>query len=111
MSFHHWVAYEKRQKELRLRTEIQQAKRENKIYLENVAKSKMVNALESKRKRKEEEASAITSEPSSLKTEAPVNMDSIRRQFKQRKVVHDVDETPQESNSAEMEGVFSKLFG
>jgi ESF2/ABP1 family protein len=64
------LAYEKKVKEQKLKAEVAQAKRENKQYLKNVAKAKMIEAMEDKKKRKGEDVPSIQ-----------------RRRFKQRKVM------------------------
>jgi ESF2/ABP1 family protein len=63
------LAYEKKVKEQKLRAEMAQAKRENKLYLKNVEKAKMIEAISEKKKRKGEQMES-----------------KVNRQFKQRKV-------------------------
>src|SRR5437870_4854356 len=46
------VAYEKASREQRLRAEMDQAKRENKAFVENVVRSKMIERIKEKRKNK-----------------------------------------------------------
>ncbi|EGF77659.1 hypothetical protein BATDEDRAFT_4571, partial [Batrachochytrium dendrobatidis JAM81] len=43
------LAYELKVKEQRVQTEMAQAKRENKVYLKNVSKAKMIQAMEAKK--------------------------------------------------------------
>ncbi|KAJ3370143.1 Activator of basal transcription 1 [Allomyces arbusculus] len=127
------IAYEKRQREQRLRNEIMQAKRENKVYLDNVAKGKMVSAMEAKkakRKRADDEADATAaaaaasaaadlatakSHANAIKANAgdaaASEMNNIRRRFKQRKVVHDVEESGASEDLSKVKGVLSKIFG
>ncbi|KAJ3349347.1 Activator of basal transcription 1 [Kappamyces sp. JEL0680] len=71
------LAYELKVKEQKLKNEMSQAKRENKMYLKNVERAKMIEAMEAKKKNKrsaDQDESAV-----------PANQDI--RKFKQRKVV------------------------
>ena len=81
------LAYELKVREQRMRTEIAQAKRENSIYLKNVAKAKMIDAMQEKKKLKDIEPSSST----------------VSRQFKQRRVV-------ESATSFEKKKILSKLF-
>lgn len=89
------IAYEVKVREQRLKAEMAQARRENKTYVKNVEKAKMIEGMEEKRakKRKAEEsqvgAEVDAGEGTSVGA-APLGMDgteAIRRRFKQRKVV------------------------
>lgn len=71
------IAYEKASRQQRLRTEIAQAQRENKAYVANVERSKMVANMEEKKRRRKEEGKEDTTE----------KVEEIRRTFKQRKLV------------------------
>ncbi|KAI8930376.1 hypothetical protein BC831DRAFT_440324 [Entophlyctis helioformis] len=97
------LAYELKVKEQRLRTEMSQAKRENKMYLGNVAKAKMIEAIQERRTSKKRErddedggdAKAAASASSASAAAAAGSADaasSIRRTFKQRRVV-DVEQS------------------
>ncbi|KAI9173023.1 RNA-binding ATPase activator esf2 [Blastocladiella emersonii ATCC 22665] len=110
------IAYEKRKKEERLRAEILQAKRENKIYMDNVGKAKMVNAMEAKKRKRQEAAdggasSAPAASASAAAPAGPADMSEIRRRFKQRKIVHDVEEVQRDEDISKIKGVLSKIFG
>lgn len=63
------LAYELKLKEQKLKTEEAQAKRENKMYLKNVSKAKMIESMQEKREKRGE----VVEQP-------------MRRKFKQRKV-------------------------
>ncbi|ORZ32309.1 hypothetical protein BCR44DRAFT_42281, partial [Catenaria anguillulae PL171] len=120
------ISYERRQREQRLRAEIMQAKRENKVYLENVAKSKMITAMKDKNKQKRKRAEAEAESAggdvvptgdksvaaAAAATNAVSDLDGIRRRFKQRKVVHDVEEVEdRDEDLSKVKGVLSKIFG
>jgi ESF2/ABP1 family protein len=70
------LAYELKVKEQRLKNEISQAKRENKMYLKNVEKAKAIEAME---KRKKTSAPADISKP------------KVERKFKQRQAIQSKD--------------------
>ncbi len=78
------VAYEKAVKDQKLKTEMMQQKRENKLFMQNVEKAKMIEAMEAKRAIKQQ--SQLNTEVKSdngLKEMAS----KVRRSFKQRKVI------------------------
>ncbi|KAI9140911.1 hypothetical protein BKA69DRAFT_1029013 [Paraphysoderma sedebokerense] len=114
------IAYEKAQKEQRLRAEILQAKRENKLYLANVSKAKMIQSIEGRKKRKaaEMEATLQDAKPAQNTTDTVSSNCSsngddllkIRRRFKQRKIVEDPEEREDENeNLRKVKGVLSKV--
>ena len=83
------IAYELKVKEQKLKTELAQSKRENKLYLQNVDKAKMIQGMQEKRK-----AKGVSLDQESL----------VKRQFKQRKVIQN---EPQVSKTSQ---VLSQLF-
>lgn len=94
------LAHEKQARQQRLRNEIAQSNRENKTYIQNVERAKMLQNMEQK-KRKREGESAASSEPSNQK---------IQRTFVQRgKVDREVD--PLKSGKQSMEKIDSNLKG
>ncbi|KAL2916298.1 RNA-binding ATPase activator esf2 [Polyrhizophydium stewartii] len=127
------LAYELKVKEQRLRAEMAQAKREEKIYVQNVAKAKMVEAMLAKRGKKRAAAdddagagagaaaaaagkapAAKTAAPSSMAPQASMEAATaeIRRRFKQRRVVdsHAASGRPAKDKEAKTAAVLSKLF-
>ncbi|RUS33046.1 hypothetical protein BC938DRAFT_473337 [Jimgerdemannia flammicorona] len=73
------IAFENASRQQRLRTEIAQAQRENKAYVANVERSKMVAKMEEK-KRGRGRSEGLE--------EARERTDQVRRTFKQRKLVN-----------------------
>ncbi|ORY98685.1 hypothetical protein BCR43DRAFT_487973 [Syncephalastrum racemosum] len=88
------ITYEQRAREHKLRTEIAQATRENKAYLQNVEHAKQHKALQKKRKREDEADS------------------DVKRTFKQReKVKRDHDATqPKRAMTEDMKSVLANVF-
>ncbi|CUS09378.1 unnamed protein product [Tuber aestivum] len=74
------IAYENASRQAKLRAEIAQATRENKTYIRNVERAKMVEKMESSRKRKFKELAEASGDKDSKQPE-PLE---IRRQFRQR---------------------------
>ncbi|KAJ1502861.1 RNA-binding ATPase activator esf2 [Coelomomyces lativittatus] len=113
----HWkilteqIAYEKKQRELRLRNEIVQAKKESKMYLKQVATSKMIQSIQKKADKRKEESNPCMDETNS---DHQV-MEALQSQFKQYKVEKkDYDENSRSVPETEMvdgSTLFSKLFG
>jgi ESF2/ABP1 family protein len=96
------LAYELKVKEQKVQTEMSQARRENKMYLQNVKQSKMIKAMEEKRMKRElEQDPADRPEPKAQRKMA-------ERNFKQRKVIHNNSATNEVS--AKKSSVISKLF-
>ena len=73
------IAYEQAVRDQKLRTEVSQAKRENKFYLSNVEKQKAYTAMEERKKRK----IPIRADKSTL----------LKREYKQRVVLQEGDTT------------------
>lgn len=96
------LAYETQARQQRLRAEIAQATRENKSFISNVEKAKMINKMEESKKRKAE-----STEESAAK---------IRRNFEQRSTVHrEADLTaarkPEPNIEPKMKSILGKVFG
>ncbi|KAJ3273268.1 Activator of basal transcription 1 [Terramyces sp. JEL0728] len=90
------LAYELKVKEQKLRTEMDQVKRENKMYLKNVEKAKMLEAIS---KRKGESLQHKNQEEPKRKNE-----EEPKRKVKQRKVIEQKPET------GTKKGFYSKIF-
>ncbi|KAI9098140.1 hypothetical protein DFS34DRAFT_642869 [Phlyctochytrium arcticum] len=101
------IAYELKVREQRLKTEMAHAKRENKAYLKNVGKAKMVEALEQKKADKKRKAEADAGGDSGA---AAASQKEIRRRFKQRKVI-DAETRSSTHSTGKTSNVLSKLFG
>ncbi|KAL5038015.1 RNA-binding ATPase activator esf2 [Batrachochytrium dendrobatidis] len=115
------LAYELKVKEQRVQTEMAQAKRENKVYLKNVSKAKMIQAMEAKKSLKRDReanddetkasqasSAIVASQPA---THPIPDTPLVRRSFKQRKVIdsHPVS-TSKPSTSTKKQSLFSKIF-
>ncbi|KAJ1557893.1 RNA-binding ATPase activator esf2 [Nowakowskiella sp. JEL0078] len=100
------IAYERAVREHRLRTEMQQAQRENKEYISNVNKSKMVDAITERKKRKAQdsaETKTVERTQSSFATMA--------RNVKQRKIIDsDFSKISSEGQTTKKPFVLNKLF-
>ncbi|KAI9029274.1 hypothetical protein DFJ74DRAFT_657654 [Hyaloraphidium curvatum] len=105
------IAYERAAREQKVRIETQQARRENRAYLRSVADARMIEAIESRKRRKEAAglvsgaagatATAADGEAPKRKPEAddggkddgPSSLEKLaaqfKRRFKQRKVIDD----------------------
>jgi septal ring factor EnvC (AmiA/AmiB activator) len=70
------LAYELKVKEQRLKNEISQAKRENKMYLKNVEKAKAIEAMEKRKK---------------TSTAEDIDKPKVERKFKQRQTIQSKD--------------------
>jgi len=121
------IAYEKAERQQRLRAELAQATRENKSYLKNVEKAKMIKNMEEKKRKKnevsnnDESASGIVGK-SRPEQEGAIAVEEARRRFKQRKLVtREVDmqvtggKVDSSDNTAVLDGkvksVLGKVFG
>ncbi|KAI9205682.1 uncharacterized protein BJ171DRAFT_501177 [Polychytrium aggregatum] len=120
------IAYERAVRDQKLKAEMSQAKRENKVYIKNVEKAKMIEGIEARKSRKRQiEDSSSTGEV--LATPA-VNAASaasveeataaIRRRFKQRKVIDSEAQQQQQQQqqqripaSKSKAAVLGSLFG
>eukprot|EP00842_Homolaphlyctis_polyrhiza_P005287 jgi/Hompol1/575/HPOL_002558-RA len=119
------LAYELKVKEQRLRTEMQQAKRENSIYLQNVGKAKKAEAIAERQKQKQKQTqtqtqiqtqnqkrdrqdddNGIQSAPATSGA-ASADTAAIRQRFKQRRVIQaEQDKKPSSKTSS----LLSKIF-
>ncbi|KAJ3116032.1 RNA-binding ATPase activator esf2 [Phlyctochytrium bullatum] len=90
------IAYERAVRDQKLRAEMAAAKRENKAYLRNVAKAKMIEAIEKRKAKKAQEGAADEPQKvaeSKRKLDADDADDSVKRakvsrSFRQRKPVN-----------------------
>ncbi|ORY06280.1 hypothetical protein K493DRAFT_333167 [Basidiobolus meristosporus CBS 931.73] len=72
------IAYEKAVREQKLRAEISQARKENKMYVENVEKAKIIKGIQEKKKRKLDEDDVV-----------PIKRTFKQREMKTREVLDD----------------------
>jgi len=130
------ITYERAVRDQKLKAEMAQSARENKIYLRNVDKAKMIESIEERKGAKRtlsssndsnedadtketNDISSKTSNKSESKTDQGVTIaSSIRRKFRQRKVIDHIDKLKVESSSSSLDSVdnskksrvLSKLF-
>ncbi|KAJ3143176.1 RNA-binding ATPase activator esf2 [Irineochytrium annulatum] len=121
------IAYEKAVRDQKLRTEMESVKRENKAYIKNVERAKMIEAIEEKKRKRqkklEEEGGEDGPKAKPLVKPAPSNgkdakgaKEKVGRQFKQRAVKDPVvDRKAREGAGGGVSGakksVLSKIFG
>ena len=87
------IAYELKVREHKLKTELSQAKRENKMYVKNVEKAKMIEGMQEKKRAKA--------------SEEPKSLDQIKRSFKQRRVMQ---ETQPVASTTKGAALLSRMF-
>lgn len=94
------IAYEKQVRQAKLRVEIAQATRENKAFIKNVERSKMIDGIQAKRKEKNGSEATNTENT------------KIRREFDQRVVKTARSDTskPSAVNDERVSNVLSKVF-
>ncbi|KAF5109343.1 hypothetical protein DV454_005022 [Geotrichum candidum] len=97
------IAYEKQVRQAKLRAEIAQATRENKAFIQNVERSKMVEGIKTKRKEKKQQSG----EDGTEEVDA-----SVRRAFDQRTVKTTRSDTSKPSNVSDkrVSNVLSRVF-
>lgn len=78
------LAYERQQRQKQLQLEVTQAKTEMDMYMRNVEKAKMIQAMEEKKRKRQPHKESTEVKPQNLQ-----EMGKLRRRFKQRKVVDD----------------------
>ena len=90
------LAYERQERAQKLQVEVRQAKAEIEAYRKNVDRSKMISAMEAKKKARMEknvqaDHGVDPSKPSKDIKDGDSELDAIRRRFRQRKaIVEDV---------------------
>ncbi|KAF7727047.1 RNA-binding ATPase activator esf2 [Apophysomyces ossiformis] len=96
------MAYEQQARQHRLRNEVAQSQRENKTFIQNIERSKMIKGMEDKKRKRGED----------------VQEDDIRRTFKQRATVAREVAPDQKSGKevlsrmdSSMKNVLGKVFG
>lgn len=111
------IAYELKVREQKMKTELAQTKRENKIYIKNVEKAKMIQGMKEKREAKEAKKSQDVSVPSApppvaaAATTPAMDMSQIKRRFKQRKIQDSSSSSKKESSDqSKASSVFSRIF-
>lgn len=107
------LAYERQQRARRLQLEMTKAKTEVDLYLKNVDKSKMIQAMEDKKKKKTQQEMASGVSPKEGTIEAPSVSDAqylnkLKRRFKQRRIIE--DDMTRATPSPKVSRVISKLF-
>ena len=81
-------AYENASRQAKLRTEVSQATRENKAFIRNVEKAKMLENMQASRKRKADAATSTSTSTSTQKVQDGGSVDvEVRRQFRQNKAM------------------------
>jgi ESF2/ABP1 family protein len=103
------TAYENASRQAKLRAEIAQATRENKTYIRNVERAKMVENMESSKKRKRREAAEAS--PTEGSAAQPEQVE-IRRQFRQHKAKgkRAEDGGAERESSEKVKRLLSKVF-
>ncbi|OLL26706.1 Pre-rRNA-processing protein ESF2 [Neolecta irregularis DAH-3] len=89
------IAYENASRQARMRTELSQAAQENKAFVKNVERSKMIANM--KAQKQERAGSSAIAEPV-----------DVRRQFRQRKVAQGAE--PKDTGDGYLQRVWGKLF-
>ncbi|KAJ3043071.1 RNA-binding ATPase activator esf2 [Rhizophlyctis rosea] len=113
------IAYEVKVREQRVKAEMAQAKRENKAYVKNVEKAKMIEGMEGKKaakKRKAEEEAGVDvggagggGGGAAAGGGGMEGTEAIRRRFKQRKVV-DGDVEGQKTKTGKTKALLGRIF-
>ncbi|KAJ3027217.1 UNVERIFIED_CONTAM: RNA-binding ATPase activator esf2 [Siphonaria sp. JEL0065] len=111
------ISYERAVRDRKLKAEMEQVKRETKAYMQNVERGKMIEAIETKKKRKTEEA-GLDSEPAAIAA-APAQSSSGQnqaavaagRKFKQREVKQNDTVKSHIAKTSTKAKVLSKIFG
>ncbi|KAI7202610.1 hypothetical protein D0869_05896 [Hortaea werneckii] len=97
------IANENAERAARLREEVRRTRQENKAFVEDVERGKMLEGMESKKKAKRRAAGDGESA-------ADVGEQKKARDFKQRKVQGKEDRKGQAEQSAELKNVLGKIF-
>ncbi|RPB05078.1 hypothetical protein L873DRAFT_1840068 [Choiromyces venosus 120613-1] len=101
------IAYENASRQAKLRAEIAQATRENKTYIRNVERAKMVEKMESSKKRKLKELAEASGDKAPEQPE-PLQ---IRRQFRQHSTKGKrAEEGEGKESSEKVKRLLSKIF-
>ncbi|KAK9324288.1 hypothetical protein V1517DRAFT_57615 [Lipomyces orientalis] len=83
------IAYENQSRQAKLRAEISQATRENKAFIRNVERAKMIEHIQEKKRKKQTRSDKnVNCEPQSAPSAGEIEM---RRNFRQRSIVTDKD--------------------
>ncbi|EPS38055.1 hypothetical protein H072_8219 [Dactylellina haptotyla CBS 200.50] len=101
------IANENAARQARLRAEISQATRENKTYIRNVERAKMVETMQAASKEKKRKAAGDDAESSAS---APAEMDKIRRTFTQRTAVTKTVKNGEKGKGGEKSDKMKKLL-
>ncbi|CAK7246178.1 MAG: RNA-binding ATPase activator esf2 [Sporothrix thermara] len=104
------IATENAERASRMRAELEQTSRENKAFLQNVERAKMLDGMEAKaaaKATKDASAGDAGGETAAAKTAPPTTSQKGVRSFKQKKMVARADEGEQ---SEHVQRVLSKIF-
>ncbi|KAJ3290893.1 RNA-binding ATPase activator esf2 [Borealophlyctis nickersoniae] len=113
------IAYELKVREQRLKAEMAQAKRENKVYVKNVDKAKMIEGMEEKKREKKRKAENETEAGGSAAGstggvgklgDGEDGTAAIRRRFKQRKVVDADGASKAQPTSGKTAALLNRIF-
>ncbi len=102
------IAVEKRKFQEQMMTEIEQAKKDNNTFIENVERSKAIAGMQEKRRQKSLKENKTTTTVPDKKKEP-----TIRRTFAQRKVVSNRASDPESQKKtidSKLNGVLNKIF-
>lgn len=94
------IANENAERAARLREEVRKTRQENKAFLEDVEKGKMLEGMESKKKAKRKAEDGV----------GPTKASKPGREFKQRKAQSKEDRKGEAQQSAELKIVLGKIF-
>jgi ESF2/ABP1 family protein len=111
LKWHHLVeqiANENAERAARMRAEISLTTRENKMFLENVERAKMLEGMEAKKKRKEEPDYDIGNTKAKRVVDTTEEVKEPRRVFKQNEVKLKADKDG--SKTEDVQRVLSKIF-
>ncbi|KAL1902339.1 RNA-binding ATPase activator esf2 [Sporothrix stenoceras] len=100
------IATENAERAGRMRAELEQTARENKAFLENVERAKMLDGIEAKAAAKATKATESKDDSTTAPAKAPASQKGTRS-FKQKKMVERADEGKQ---SEHVQRVLSKIF-
>jgi ESF2/ABP1 family protein len=109
MSINEWIgklAYERAARQQRMQTELEQARRENKLYLQNVERGQLLDTIRTRKQERIAKTSASTS-TESVSCIDP-NMERVHRTFRQKSVVKsEVDSSKSKKKSRKQSSTVS----
>ncbi|TPX77039.1 hypothetical protein CcCBS67573_g01715 [Chytriomyces confervae] len=109
------ISYERAVRDQKVRTEMEQVKRETKAYMQNVDRAKMIEAMEAKKKRKREEEGLAEKPSTTVAADSAKDVQQqAGRKFRQREVKQKdtvAGNKPAQGKSSSKAKVLSKIFG